>query len=47
MKRKSTYKSNNTAKNFLADKDLILSYLKKETTLETLNDKGIKVAMPI
>ena len=47
MKKDKNNNRYNPAKDFLADKGLVLSYLKGEITLNTLNDRGVKVAMPL
>jgi len=36
-----------SAKKIAKDKELLRSYLNGEITLKTLNDKGIRVSMPI
>ena len=36
-----------SAKKFLEDKEAIRAYIKGELTLEALNERGIKLTMPI
>lgn len=47
MRENKNIKPSKPARDFLADKEFVLSYLKGEITLKTLNAKGVKVAMPL
>ena len=45
--QKDTGKILSSAKKFLEDKKLVSAYLRGEVSKEILDDKGIKLAMPL
>lgn len=45
--QQNTAKIISSAKKFLEDKKAIRAYIKGETTLKALNEKGIKLNMPV
>lgn len=47
IKIKNNKQISSSTKKFLEDKKAIRAYLKGEITLETLNEKGIKLSMPL
>ncbi len=46
-KQKDTVKIISSAKRFLEDKKVVGAYLRGEVTKKALDDRGIKLAMPI
>lgn len=47
MKTKTKNKTAETAKKFIAEQKAIRAYLRGEITRKTLNERGIKLKMPL